>query len=102
VGGRRDADDAGRWLWNFVTAHARREALGASAAVESRGDGQAYGLRVQVGDRVAPPADQPPVELAASEVAEGRERLSWCAALAARVRELAREAAAEQGTRKSA
>jgi hypothetical protein len=59
-------------------------------------------VRVRVGDGTAPPPGEPPLELGYEEVAKGRGSLTWCAALAARARELAGAAAARQGARQSA
>jgi hypothetical protein len=39
---------------------------------------------------VRPPAGEPPMELSFGEVAQNRGQLAWCAALAQRVRALAR------------
>jgi hypothetical protein len=86
--GGGDVEEVGRWLENFATSHAKREVLAAEADVEAAGDGSRYLVRVRVGERAAPP-----VELSVAEVAGGRGTLAWCAALAARVRDLARAAA---------
>ena len=101
--GGGDYGEVARWLRNFVAAHARREVLAAEAAVEAGGprEGASYGVRVRAGDGLAPPAGEPPLELAFAEVAQGRGSLEWCAALAGRVRGLARTAA-ERSERKSA
>jgi hypothetical protein len=87
----------GRWLRNFVVAHAKRENLRVEAVVETEGprEGQSYGVRLRLGSglvRPAPPA--PAVELGFSEVAENRGSLAWCSGLAGRVRALARELSA--------
>ncbi len=48
-------------------------------------------MRLRLGERLAPPAGQPPLELSYEDVAANRGSLAWCSALAARVRALARE-----------
>ena len=52
-------EEVGRWLWNFVISHAKRENPRAEAIVEPRvrGRGRAYGIRLSLGDRLAPPPD---------------------------------------------
>jgi hypothetical protein len=50
-----------------------------------------YAVRLRLRDAVAPPAEQPPVELPYLEVAEKRGSLAWCNELAERIRGLARE-----------
>ncbi|MGH7375486.1 MAG: hypothetical protein ACREJY_14790, partial [Candidatus Rokuibacteriota bacterium] len=53
-------DEVGRWLRNFVTAHAKRENLRVEAVVETGGprEGRSFGVRLRLGDglRPAPPA----------------------------------------------
>ena len=87
-----DYDEVTRWLTNFVASHAKRENLRAEAVVEADGprEGESYGVRLRVGEVVRPPASEPPIELSFGEVAQNRGRLAWCAALADRVRALAR------------
>jgi len=100
-----DYEEVARWLRNFVTSHAKREDLRAEAVLEDDGPryGQSYGVRVRHGDQMRPPATEPPVELGFAEVAAQRGSLAWCAALAERVRGLAREfAAARVGAGSSA
>jgi hypothetical protein len=85
--------EVARWLRNFVTAHAKRENLRAEAVVESEGarEGQSFGVRLRLGEGLAPAPPAPPLELAFSEVAQQRGSLAWCHGLADRVRGLARE-----------
>jgi len=100
-----DYDEVGRWLWNFTTAHAKRENLRAEARVDSEGPraGRSYGLRLTLGEQLAPPAGAPPLELSFADVAAGRGHLAWCDDLAARVRSLARGlSGAGQTTRQTA
>jgi hypothetical protein len=80
-----------RWLWNFVEAHAKRENLRVEALVDAAGtrEGQSYGVRLRLADRLLPPADEAAVEMTYADVAAGKGQLAWCDALAARVRTLA-------------
>jgi hypothetical protein len=87
-----DYQEAGRWLLGFVRVHAKRE-HGRVEAVLEEGDareGRSYGVRLVLDGRLEPPAGAPPLELGYEEVALGRTRFAWCAALAVRVRTLAR------------
>jgi hypothetical protein len=88
-----DYDEVARWLKNFVTSHAKREDLRAEAAVDTEGprEGKTYGLRVRLGEALFPSANEAPIELSFDEVARNRGQLAWCAALAERIRALARE-----------
>jgi hypothetical protein len=86
-----DYSEVGRWLWNFVEAHAKRENLRVEALVDAAGarEGKSYGVRLRLAERLLPPADQAPVEMAYADVAAGKGRLAWCDAFAVRVRTLA-------------
>lgn len=86
-------EEVGRWLRNFVLAHAKRENLQVEALVETAGprEGQSFGVRLRLGPGLWPAPPAPPVELAYAEVAQNRGSLAWCRALASRVRALARE-----------
>jgi hypothetical protein len=88
-----DYEEVSRWLWNFVTSHAKREDLRAEAAIDCEGDreGVSYGVRLRLGEALQPPVGQKPLELSFPEVARERGSLAWCSALADRVRALARE-----------
>ena len=88
-----DYEEVGRWLRNFVVSHAKRENLRVEGVVETKGprEGTSYGLRLRLGGRLLPPAGEAPVELAYVEVAEQRGSRAWCAALAGRIQELARD-----------
>jgi hypothetical protein len=83
--------EVGRWLWNFVEAHAKRENLRVEALVDAAGarEGKSYGVRLRLAERLLPPADQAPVEMTYADVAAGKGQLAWCDALAANVRTLA-------------
>jgi hypothetical protein len=80
-------DDVSRWLRNFLTVHAKREDPRMEVALDTGGDleGQGYRARVRFGERLGEP-----MTLEYRDVADNRGTLSWCAALAGRVRELAR------------
>ncbi len=88
-----DSEEVARWLRTVVTSHAKRENLRAVAVVEAEGprEGESYGVRLRLGEALRPPAGEPPIELAHAEVARNRGSLAWCAALAERMRALARE-----------
>jgi hypothetical protein len=91
-----DYEEVGRWLWNFVTAHAKRENLRVEALVDTADAraGQSYGVRLVLGSRRLPPAADAPIEMPYADVAANRGSLAWCDALATRVRTLARGFAA--------
>ena len=81
-----------RWLWNFLTSHAKRVNPRVEVALEA-GDartGQSYGARLTLGGRVSAV-----VEFDFSDVAANRGNLAWCAALAERTKRLARELGAQ-------
>ena len=100
-----DYEEVRRWLWNFVTAHAKRENPRLEAVIEAEGprEGTSYGVRLRAGEALAPPASAPPLELAFEEVAARRGRLDWCQSLAERVRALGRGlVGTSTGSRRSA
>jgi hypothetical protein len=100
-----DYEEVARWLRNFVTSHAKRENLHVEAVLETEGprEGKSYGVRLQLGERLYPPADEAAIELPFEEVARNRGSLAWCTALADRVRALARELSRQHaGSRRSA
>ena len=81
-------DDVGRWLSNFLAAHAKRENVHAEVELDA-GYGQeetSYAARVRLG-----PSVSAPIEFEFADVARNREGLEWCARLAARVREVVRD-----------
>ena len=88
-----DYEEVGRWLRNFVLAHAKRENLRVEAVVESEGprEGQSYGVRLRLGEGLRPAPPAPAVEFGFPEGAQNRGSLAWCNGLADRVRALARE-----------
>ena len=79
-------DDVSRWLRNFLTVHAKRVDPRMEIVLEAGGDleGRGYRARVRFGERLGEP-----LTLDYREVADNRGTLAWCAALAARVHELA-------------
>jgi|SRR6267142_3778793 hypothetical protein len=89
-------DDVSRWLRNFLTVHAKREDPRMEIVLEAGGDleGRGYRARVRFGDRLSEP-----LTFDYREVADSRGTLAWCAALAARVRELARSLRATASAR---
>jgi len=88
-----DYEEVARWLRNFVTSHAKRENLRAEAVVEPEGprEGERYGVRLRLGETWSPPIEEAPLDLSYEVVAKNRGELAWCAALAERIRALARE-----------
>ena len=86
-----DFDEVTRWLRNFVSAHAKRESLRAEAVVVAQAP--RYGVRFRVGGALYPPVGEAPIELSYDEVARNRGQLTWCKALAERVRAAVHEAA---------
>jgi hypothetical protein len=84
--------ELGRWLENFATSHAGREHPGIIVHVdlEDAREERSFGLRLALGARAYPPAGEPPIELDAKEVADGRTRFAWCEALGQRIRAAAR------------
>jgi hypothetical protein len=81
--------EIGRWLRNFVASHVKRE--DARIEVELLPDegkqGRTYGVRLVLEGASHPGPGEPPIELAYSEVTQGRTRFAWCEALSRRVRE---------------
>ena len=83
-----DYDEVARWLWNFLTSHAKRENPRVEVTVHGEGDreGQSYAVTMALGTRVTPA-----IEFAFREVADNRGSLEWCRALATRIRSIARQ-----------
>jgi hypothetical protein len=79
--------EVARWLWNFLTAHAKRVDPRFEVELESgdEREGKSYGARLRLGRQVSPV-----VEFDYREVADNRGGLAWCAALAERAQALAR------------
>lgn len=89
-----DYHEVGRWLWNFVTSHAKRENPRIEVELDSEGEreGKSYAAVLKLGERAAPP-----LELEFRETADNRGGLAWCLALAERVRAHARQHLLGQG-----
>ncbi len=87
-----DYHELGAWLAGFARSHAKREDGRIEVFLDDAGprEGQSFGVRLRLGGRVEPPPEAPPLEFTAAEVAEGRTRFAWCAALAERLRTVAR------------
>ncbi len=81
-------EEVERWLRNFLTSHAKREHPRIEIVLDAGDEraGRSYGARLRFDDRVSDL-----LELEYREVAEHRGELAWCAALAASVREQARQ-----------
>jgi hypothetical protein len=83
-----DYREVERWLVNFLNSHAKRESPRVEALVDAADEreGRSYGVRLRLGGRLSPLT-----ELDYKELADNRERLAWCTALATRVRGWARD-----------
>ena len=81
-------DEVARWLWNFLTSHAKREHPRIVVELDPDDDreGVSYGARLRLDDRVTST-----VEFQYKDVADHRGSLAWNRDLADRVRRLARE-----------
>lgn len=81
-----------RWLWNFLTSHAKRVNPRIEVTLDAgdEREGTSYGARLRLGARVSAV-----VEFDLSEVAANRGSLAWCSALAERTKSLSRELAAQ-------
>src|SRR5438309_4343313 len=78
-------DEVARWLWNFLTSHAKREDPRIEVSVESGDDreGVSYGARLRFGHR-----ETPVIEFEYPDVAANRGTLAWGKALAQRTRQI--------------
>jgi hypothetical protein len=87
--------EVGRWLWNFLTAHAKRVDPRLEVELEEgdEREGRSFGARLRFGRLVSPV-----MEFDYREVADNRGSLAWCSALAERTRELARGSLGAQRT----
>ena len=88
-------DEVARWLWNFLTSHAKRvdPRIEVVLDADEKREGKSYGVRLRFGRRLGPA-----LEVNFREVADNRGNLAWCTTLAERTRSLARElVAATQG-----
>ena len=89
-----DYEEVGRWLWNFLTSHAKREHPRIEVTLDSGGEreGRSYAAMFTLAGRATAS-----LELMFEEVAANRGTLAWCSALAARARTLARQHLLGQG-----
>jgi len=80
--------EVARWLWNFLTAHAKRvdPRFEIVLDAEDEREGKSYGARLSFLRHLSPT-----VEFEFREVADNRGSLAWCSALAERTKTLARE-----------
>ena len=87
-------EEVGRWLWNFLTAHAKRVDPRVEAELDTEGEreGKSYVARLRFSRQLGPL-----IEFQFRDVADNRGSLAWCAALAERVKGLARELVAARG-----
>jgi hypothetical protein len=86
--------EVGRWLANFLTAHAKRENPRAEVTLDA-GDERverSYGVRFRVGRRLGSVID-----LDYRDAADHRENLTWCRTLADRARRQVRELSSPAG-----
>lgn len=97
--GGGDYAEVERWVRNFVVSHAKREDVRVEAIIDAAGsrEGQSYGIRLVLGNRMAPPPALPPIEISFAEAARERGSLAWCQGWAERIRALARELPAGAG-----
>jgi hypothetical protein len=81
-------DEVARWLWNFLTSHAKREDPRIEVELEQgdERDARSYGARLELGHR-----STPTIEFDYKDVAANRGSLAWCRALAERTRASARQ-----------
>jgi hypothetical protein len=86
--------DVARWLRNFLTAHAKRvdPRIEVELDADDERESHSYGARMRLGLRLGPL-----VELDFRDVAANRGSLVWCATLAERTKEWARELGTAQG-----
>jgi hypothetical protein len=88
-------EEVARWLWNFLTAHAKRVDPRIEVVLDTEGEreGNSYGAQLSFRRHLSPTR-----EFDFREVAENRGSLAWCSDLAERTKALARElVAATQG-----
>lgn len=85
-------DECARWLWNFLTSHAKRADPRVEVELEAgdEREGTSYAASLRFGARTSAP-----LEFDYADVAAKRGSLAWCTALADRVRALARELAGD-------
>lgn len=76
-------EEVGRWLWNCLASHAKRENPRAEVILDAHGEreGRSYGVRLRLGHSLSSVW-----EYDYADVAENRGHLAWCRALADRAR----------------
>jgi hypothetical protein len=81
-------EEVGRWLWNFLTSHAKRADPRIEVELEhgDEREGRSYAARLTFGGR-----STPLMEFDYKDVADNRGSLAWGRALAERTQQLARE-----------
>jgi hypothetical protein len=80
--------EVSRWLWNFLTAHAKRvdPRFEVELQADDEREGKSYGARLSFQRHLGPM-----MEFEFREVADQRGSLAWCSALAERTRAAARD-----------
>ena len=86
--------EVARWLWNFLTAHAKRvdPRIEVVLDADDEREGKSYGARLSFRRQLGSP-----IEFEFHDVADHRGGLAWCSALAERTKSLARELVAGRG-----
>ena len=86
--------EVARWLWNFLTSHAKRvdPRIEVVLDADNEREGKSYGARLSFRRQLGPP-----IEFEFRDVADNRGSLAWCSALAERTKGLARELVAARG-----
>jgi len=87
-------EEVARWLWNFLTAHAKRVDPRIEVVLDAgdEREGKSYGARLSFRGQFGPA-----IEFEFRDVADNRGSLAWCSAFAERTKSLARELVAAQG-----
>jgi len=86
--------EVARWLWNFLTSHAKRvdPRIEVVLDADDEREGKSYRARLSFLRQLGPP-----IEFEFRDVADNRGSLAWCSALAERTKGLARELVAARG-----
>ncbi len=81
-------DEVARWLWNFLTSHARRVDPRIDVLIDAgdEREGKSYGARFRLGSVLTPVMEFP-----YTQVAENRGSLAWCTSTADSIRTFAQE-----------
>src|SRR5215475_440637 len=87
-------EEVARWLWNFLTVHAKREDPRFEVELEAgdEREGKSYAARLRFGTRL-----EAPWEFDYKDVANNRGSLAWCEQLAGQTRARARALQAATG-----